>query len=352
MKKKSVLVYGDYSGYGMSLVKGFRGLGYDADVLSFSGDGFKKIEKGISLNEKNKLAKSLSLLKLIPKILKYKNILIMNPEFFNLKLLGPLMIFLFKITNKNIILLCCGDDVEFIKSGKEGKLPNWPYMNTSLPGKNYYSRRVDIIINYIVASSVRKIIPTMYDYRKAWLSSKFSDKLTDTIPLACDGKVKTIKNKNYFTEKIIIMHGINREEFKGSKIIKQALIEIKNKYKDKVNIILPEKLPLEEYLKLMEEVDIAIDQTKSNSYGMNAIYSMLSGHIVLAPANKFFKDDLKIDNCPVISIQNNKESIFIALENLILHPENINKIKNDTQRYAIEQHECITVAKKIDEYLN
>lgn len=275
----------------------------------------------------------------------------MNPEFFNFKLLGPLILLLFKATNKNIILLCCGDDVEFIKRGKSGEVPNWPYIDIPLPKKKYYSRKVDLFINYIVASSANKIIPVMYDYSKAWKLSRFSHKVTETIPLACDGNIQTIPLKNFSNEKIIIMHGINREGFKGTKIIKKALSEIEKKYGDRVQIILPEKLPFAEYLKVMESVDIAIDQTKSNSYGMNAIYSMFAGHIVLAPANDNFIDDLKLTNCPILSISNNPESIFNALENLITKNEIIYYLKKETQQYSEKIHSCKQVATQFEKYI-
>ncbi|MEI9533250.1 hypothetical protein [Moellerella wisconsensis] len=352
MKKKSILIYGEYSGYGKSLVNGFKELGYDAEVLNFFGDGFKQIKGGLSLEGKNKIEKSVSLIKLLPKILKYKNILIMNPEFFNLKFLGPLILVLLKITNKKIILLCCGDDVEFIKYGKKGMIPNWPYIDTPLPKNKYYQRKVDIIINYIVASSAKKIIPVMYDYYKAWSLSNFSSKLTQTIPLACDGEIKTINEKSFKTEKIVIMHGINREGFKGSQIIKQALSKIEKKYSDKVEIIFPEKLPLIEYLKIMDKVDISIDQTKSNSYGMNAIYSMFAGHVVLAPANSYFKKNLSIVDCPIIPIENNIDSIYEKLSFLINNYHLINKLKKETQSYAINNHSPLFIAEKIAKHLN
>ncbi|QEZ93970.1 glycosyltransferase [Proteus sp. CD3] len=351
MKKKSVLIYGEYSGYGKSLVKGFLEIGYTAQVLSFSGDGFKKINTGMQLKGKNKLIKLISLFLLIPKILSYKNILVMNPDFFKPIFLGPLIFLLLKLMNKNIILLCCGDDVEFIKQGKLGNIENWPYTDIELPKKNYFNRRVDILTNYVISSSSRKIIPVMYDYYKAWSLSQYKDKLTETIPLACDGNVKKINKKNFDKEKIVIMHGINREGFKGSKVIKQALQKIEEKYKDKVEILFPEKLPLTEYLQLMEKVDIAIDQTKSNSYGMNAIYSMLSGHVVLAPANELFQSNIKISNCPIISINNTPDSIIDALEKLILAPDQIYSKKLETQQYAIKLHNCKSIAIKIDKHL-
>ena len=348
MKKKSVLIYGEYSGYGKSLVKGFKELGYQSDVLSFSGDGFKKINDGLKLKGNSKFRKMLSLIKLIPKILSYENILVVNPDFFRLKFLGPLILFLLKIKNKNIILLCCGDDVEFIKQGIEGKIVNWPYCDISLPSKDYFNKRQDIIINYLIASLSSKIIPVMYDYKKAWSYSKFSHKLTETIPLACDGEIKTIQENN---NKIIIMHGINREGFKGSNVIKKALLNIKNKYNNEVEIIFPEKLPLTEYLEIMNNVDVAIDQTKGNSYGMNAIYSMLAGHIVLAPSNIYFKNDLNIQNSPIVSIENNENSIFVALEKILDERYKIKELKLKTQEYAIKIHSPKTIALKIDKYL-
>lgn len=351
MKKKSVLVYGEYSGYGKSLVKGFREIGYNAEVFSFSGDGFKKINDGLRLNGKNKFQKMISMIKIIPKILRYRNILIMNPSFFDIRFLGPLILILLKITNKNMILLCCGDDVEFIRQGKNGNIENWPYSDIPLPKKNYFNTKIDLFINYLVATFSNKLIPTMYDYHKAWSLSKFSYKLTETIPLACDSKLKKITEKNFDEEKIVIMHGINREDFKGTKVIKKSLLKIKQKYGNKVEILFPEKLPLSEYLALMDNVDIAIDQSKGNSYGMNAIYSMFHGHVVLAPANSLFMRNLKVERTPIVSIENNEISIYKKLEELVIDSSTINRKKHDTQHFAVTHHDCKKVAHKIEQYL-
>lgn len=351
MKKKSILIYGEYSGYGKSLAKGFRELGYKAEVLSFSGDGFKKINDGLKITGKSKLEKLISFIKLIPTILSYKNVLVMNPSFFDFKFLGPFMLILFKLTKKNIILLCCGDDVEFIKQGRNGNIDNWPYSDVPLPKKKYFSKLSDLIINHLLATLSSKIVPVMYDYHRAWSLSKFNNKLTETIPLACDGSPKEINNKNYYNEKIVIMHGINREEFKGTKIIRLALDRVKKKYSEQVEIIYPEKLSLSEYLKVMDNVDIAIDQTKCNSYGMNAIYSMLSGHVVLAPANQHFKDDLNLKKTPIVSIENNEDSIYIALQKIIENPHDIYLRKVESQEYAINIHSPKIVAEKFQIYL-
>lgn len=347
MKKKSVLIYGEYSGFSKSLAKGFSELNYKSDVLNFNGDGFKNINTGIKVSNKNRISRVLSLIKLIPKILSFKNILIINPEFLSFGNLGPIFLFLFKLTRKNIILICCGDDVEFIRQGKKGLIENWPFIDIDLKNSTYFIKKRDIFINYLVALSSNKIIPVMYDYYKAWSFSKFNHKLTETIPLACDGEKKNIRTG----KKLTIMHGINKVDFKGTKIILKALDKIEKKYKNDVIIITPSRLTLNEYLNIMKDVDIAIDQTKSNSYGMNAIYSMFSGHVILAPANMLFLNNLDIKECPIISINNDEEKIFNELEKLILNKENIKEIKIKTQKYAEKYHSPINIAKKYDKYL-
>ncbi|PQJ44934.1 hypothetical protein BTO00_01795 [Vibrio campbellii] len=196
----------------------------------------------------------------------------------------------------------------------------------------------------MVASASDNIIPTMYDYAIPWKQSIFKHKVRDTIPLACNKTPSIIINED---RKLTIMHGINREGFKGTKKIMEALERIKKEFGSEVNVLYPEKLPLNDYLKLMADVDIAIDQCKGNSYGMNAIFSMFSGHIVLAPANDKFIKDMKLEFCPVVSIGNDSNDIYLKLKCLILNKKNIYDMKVRTQEYAVDLHSSINVARRM-----
>lgn len=345
-----ILVYGEYSGYGKSLAKGFNELGYHSEVLSFGGDGFKKIKGDISFHSENKFIKFLKFVMLIPRILSFNNIIVLNPSFFGLKYLGPIVILLAKMKGIRINLLACGDDVEFIKQGKLGSLGSWPYIDTPFPDVKYYTGFTDLFVHKIVASVSYRIIPVMYDYKKAWSLSKYKNKVVNTIPLACDGDILHLKAK-VDGEKIIIMHGLNREGFKGTKKIKLALNQITKDFPNDIEVLFPDRLPFEEYMRLLKSVDIAIDQTKGNSYGMNAIYGLLSGHVVLAPANDFFKKDLCITKCPVISIINDENDIYQKVKWLIENKDNLDKIKRCGQDYAVMMHGPKIVAEKISKYL-
>ncbi|PQJ44933.1 hypothetical protein BTO00_01790 [Vibrio campbellii] len=97
---KKILIYGEYSGYGNSLVKGFRELGFKSDIFSPGKDGFKSIDVDFCLNNKSRMHQLYSMLRLIPKFLTYDVIFVMNPSFLRFKLMGPLVVFFVTHTNK------------------------------------------------------------------------------------------------------------------------------------------------------------------------------------------------------------------------------------------------------------
>lgn len=347
-KDKDILIYGEFSGYAKSLSKGFKSIGYKCEVLSFNGDGFKKIDGDLCCDNTGIARTMLSMLKMIPKILKFKNVLVVNPCFLDFKYIGPLIILFAKICNIRIILIACGDDVEFIKQGKKGNIANWPYSDVKLPRSNYLDSYREKIIHHMIAIVSHNIIPVMIDYKIAWDQSIYKNKVVDTIPLACDGEVGIFSKTGNV---IRIMHGINREGVKGTKIIKKALKRVKEKYGDNVEIIYPEKLSLNDYLKMMNSVDISIDQTKGNSYGMNAIYSLLNYHVVLAPANELFKKDIGITKTPIISIINDEDDIYNKIDILIENKSYLDKIKKMSVDYANTVHNPSEIAARFIKYL-
>lgn len=347
--QNSILIYGEFSGYGKSLSKGFNELGFHSKVLNFNGDGFKKIKGDINISGKSRLSIMCTILKLLSHILSFKNILIVNPGFMDFTYLGPLILILAKIKKRKIILLACGDDVELIKAGESGNLGCWNYIDTPYPRRNYLKSFRERVIHYLTAKLSDNIVPVMYDYQKSWALSKYRYKVTNTIPLACDGATIEFKKTN---DIIKIMHGINREGFKGTHKIKLALAKLKQEFNTEVEIVYPKQLPLSEYVELLENVDISIDQTKGNSYGMNAIYSLFAGHIVLAPANNNFKADLGISDCPIIPITNDTDSIYQSLKELVLNKHELNVIKKNSQDYAKNIHSPKVVAAKFIKYLN
>lgn len=340
-----ILIYGEYSGYGKSLAIGFRELGHEAAVFSPNGDGWKKLESDFGFSAVTKLGKLKELIKYIPVFLKFDAVYIMNPSFFSFKLLGPLMLLLFKVKGIKLFLLCCGDDVEYIKAGESGIITKFVFSGIDYPTVNYFKTVPEKIINNLCAKSADKIIPTMYDYQAPWQASNFSYKVTEVVPLACHVEnISQIKSTDI--NAIKIMHGINRRDVKGTDVILAALKRIDNEFSN-VEIFTPEKLSQSEYLKLFAEIDISIDQCKCHSYGMNAIYAMLHGHVVLAPADEKHCASFNIAKSPIVSISNDEEDIYQKLKDLILSAEYLDERKKGTVDYAVKHHESVNVCGKL-----
>lgn len=340
-----ILIYGEYSGYGKSLAAGFRELGHEASVFSPDSDGWKKLDSDFGFSAITKLGKLKDLFKLIPIFLKFDVVYMTNPYFFRFALLGPLILLLFKIKKVKLFLLCCGDDCEYIKAGETGVIKKFTFSGVSYPLKNYFKTVPDKVVNYLCAKAADKIIPTMYDYAAPWKASRFSNKVTDVVPLACHVKnIDGIKPTDLAS--ITIMHGINRRDVKGTDVILAALNRIKNEFCNVV-VYTPEKLSQSEYLRLFSNVDISIDQCKCHSYGMNAIYAMLHGHVVLAPADEEHCASFGISQTPVVSISNSEDDIYQKLKMLIMSSEYLDELKKETVDYAIRYHNPVSVCSRL-----
>ena len=340
-----ILIYGEYSGYGKSLAVGFRKLGHEAAVFSPNGDGWKKLDADFGLVAKTKMGKLKELFRFIPIFLKFDVIYIMNPSFFSFKLLGPLMLLFFKLKGIKFFLLCCGEDVEYIKAGASGVIKKFVFSGVEYPVKKYFKSLPEKIVNYLGAKRWDKIIPTMDDYEAPWKASNFSYKVIDVVPLACHlDYIEKFRPTNYSSIKIL--HGINRRDVKGSDVILAALRRIDNDFSN-VIIYTPEKISQKEYLKLFEDVDISIDQCKCHSYGMNAVYAMLHGHVVLAPADEMHCKSFKITDSPVVSVNNDEEDIYQKLILLIMSTEKLDKLKQDSIAYAVKHHSSTSVCNRL-----
>lgn len=357
-----ILILGDYSSFGLNLKKGFEKEGIKTILLS-TGDSWKKIDgSDIKLSTSKFL-----LIKILKKIYNrhilnsfYKKnlksfdyILIMNQEFiknkfsdyfrltFGLKELQNL-----KLEKGKIFLLACGTDFYELKN--KFKLRYSPYDDITSENKKYFLtfKEEEKLLKNITA-----VIPTMYEYSLGYRESIWKNKTLPTIPLCIDVSEIPYKD-NKIIDKIIIFHGINREGFKGSEIIKRAMENIKIKYPEKVEIIINGKMPLKKYKEVLEKANIIIDQCRSYSYGMNALYSMALGKVVLSGNEKECQEEFKRSDIPILNIPPVEKEIEEKLEYLIKNPHLIEEIGKTSRKFVEEFHDCKVVIKKYIEIFN
>ncbi|WP_084244380.1 glycosyltransferase [Planomicrobium okeanokoites] len=342
-----VLLLGEFSGFFNNLRDGLTELGHEVDMSS-SGDGWKMVAKGnikLFSNHKNVyLRKFLSLyyqLKNLHKLKGYDVVQIVSPDIFGNIRFGYNKWILTKIAknNKKIILSNAGDHYYNYKVTLD-KLKYGYYKEiateTNRFNNKYYKKN-----NQEILEVVDGIIPVMYTYAEAY---RPCDKLLRTIPLPINlSKVEWTKQK-IKNKKMIFFHGLNREGSKGTKYISEAMEKLKENYPDEVEIIIDGKMPLEKYLEILKVTNVVIDQALSYEYGMNALYSMAMGKVVLSGNEIECQREFDRYDIPVINIQPSVEDIYHKLEKLVKEREKIYDIGLKSRNFVSNFHDHVKVA--------
>jgi hypothetical protein len=250
--------------------------------------------------------------------------------------------------NKSAFLLAAGSDYYYWQnySKKFKYSPHYDHLKIDLKTTFNGMDKWLVDWNKEIVGLVNSVIPVAYDYRIGYDQFK---NVSKTIPMPFDLNSIIPKFYDIKKNKVIIMHGISRPGFKGSKYIIEAIYKIKKKYKSRVEIIMPEKLPLDEYLLVMEKVDIVIDQALSYSYGMNALISASMGKVTLSGAEPECLMEYNVDNCPIINITKFKNDIYLKLDRLISDRQLLLKYSLESRDYVDKVHNCNLIASK---YIN
>lgn len=365
-----IVIIGEFSSFAKNLSEGFRQLGHECFVFSW-GDGFKKIsqEDGNSYQIQLKQSRSHGLLrkvyilyssiiaaiKLRKTVRKMSNgnkwnvALVINPVFikdkrsfwsatFSSKMIRSLL-----SSPHNIYISACGGDVPFFDYWKDHPWKNYHMVEVGMA--HYYSNSQKRHFKYCV-SFINHVIPVSYMYAEAWRKSIFSRDCTvlPTIPLPV--ATQNFAVSNTIGEKVVIFHGIIRPEEKGTPFIVKAMDMLQEKYPDQVECIAKGGMPLNEYLPLLNRTNILIDQVYSDSVGLNGLYALAMGKVVLGGNVLENQKEFGGVISPVINIEPNVEDIFSKLDSLVCHREMIAEISKKSRDYVVKTHDARVIAGK------
>lgn len=354
-----ILLLGEYSGLHWILAQGLISEGHSVTVAS-DGDGFKNYPRDIDFalksNElKDKLTCLGSIFKNLNQLKGYDVVQIINPCFTRIH---PINLHLFRFLKKHndkVFLGAFGDDYYYVKMCMENEMlrytefyingrPNLLRSNEDLKRAwiNTYRGRANIEM----AESCDGIIACLYEYYKSY-DSEFKDKLA-FIPLPVDvSKIEYTKQE--IPEKVSFFIGINklRAETKGSNIFYEALLEINNKYRNESNILKAESLPYPEYVHLMSDCNVVLDQIYSYSPAMNGLLAMAKGKVLVGGGEREMYDIIgEKGNYPIINILPTKESIYSELERLIHSKAELPRLSEASRLFVQQHHDHIAVCRQ------
>ena len=370
-----ILLLGEYSRLHNSLKEGLVSLGHEVIMVS-TGDDFKKYDTDYSIHStffshfwfirkgKNllfkitkidleKIERVLRFYFLLPKLKEYNHVQLINSD--AIETYPFLARFLYKKLFRNIksrSLLVCGDetpviDYLFKKELKYSILT--PYFEDNLL-KNQFQ----FPLKY-KTKSYRKT----FDWLNKNCTSLISSDLDYKIPLeAMEYKshfipnpinIDTITFKELeINTKIVIFLGINRGSYikKGIPFFEKALKIISEKYNSKVEIIICENIPYNQYIKLYNKAHILLDQIYAYDQGYNALEAMAKGKVVFTGAeNEFYKQYNLIERVAINALPN-VDYLVHELSYLIENIDEIIAIGKRARTFVEKDHNYKKIAKK------
>jgi hypothetical protein len=355
-----VLLLGEFSGLHNNLKDGLLSLGCDVTLAS-TGDSWKKFDSDISWKREgqgvlDRVKQVKKVIKSLPDLKGYDVVQLIAPSIISPRFYIDDFLFDFVRKNNGRVFLVGAGCVDAITAD---------YLQREFYKKEYYEEILKFNNGVVwcqtgdgrrftdkVLSKIDGFIPIMYEYAEG-LRRKGYDKLCGTIPMPINIDNLVFSKNEIQNGRVFFFHGLNREGVKGTPLIREALAIVKNEYPEEIEYLLQGHMPIDEYLTVLQKSNVVIDQAHSVSCGMNGLYSMAQGKIVIGGGNKEYLDEFGLERCPLVPIENNVEDIVFKIKNLLLRKSEFDLLSRESRKYVEETHDCKIIAKRfIDTWMS
>lgn len=366
-----ILLIGEYSRLHNSLKEGLEKLGHEVNLYGFN-DGFKKYPVDLLFTKKfdRGIQKKIKLLLLyltgfdLSSFLTYRQFkknhdkfkgfdvvqLINENSFFcNYFYEKKILKSIFK-HNKKVYLLSCGDDFIYVNYNfehLENKSILQPYFDGKIEDKQFsnvlkFRTKSFQMLHHYIYENINGVIASDFDYHIPLQNHpKYLGLIAN--PINIDNLPK---NELETINKIVVFHGINNSSYykKGNDFFEKALIIIKKKYANKIEIKTAKSLPYQEYINLYKSAHIVLDQVYAFDQGYNALEAMAKGKVVFTGAEKEFEAYYKLSEKVAVNALPDVDYLVAELSKLIENPSEIEAIGKRARAFIEKEHDYIKVA--------
>lgn len=190
--------------------------------------------------------------------------------------------------------------------------------------------------------SIDVVISSMVEYEHARaLFGGYSAR----IPLPVDVSDIPYRPANGLRSKLRIIHMPTRKGFKGTVIVMQAIELLKQRRAD-FEFSVVQGLAFDEYTKVVESADVVIDQVWSQSAGMNGLWMLGMGKIVLSGNSPLCKAYFPFGNeNPTIDAPPDAEQLCTELEGVLNRRQEIDGLAERGRSYIAKRHDHVAIAR-------
>ena len=356
-----ILLIGEYSNVHWTLAEGLRQAGHQVTVVS-NGDFWKNYPRDIDVSRPEGRFGGLRLLcrvcRLLPQLRGYDIVQLINPMFLELRAerLSGIYRYL-RRHNKRIVLGAYGMDWYWVNTCTTQMPLRYSDFNIgsqlrtdacALREQHDWMGTAKERLNKTIAADADAIVTCLYEYDVCYRPVFPQKTCFIPLPIRLPEHSTTSRCQR---SKVCFFIGISRgrSQYKGTDIMLQAAKDLQQRYGHRMKLNVADGVPFSQYTQLMEGSDAILDQLYSYTPSMNSLLAMSKGIICIGGGEPENYDIIREQELrPIINVEPSYQSVYDAMEQLILHPERIEDLKRQSVAYVRRHHDYLSVARRYE----
>ena len=358
-----ILLLGEYSNVHATLARALRERGHEVVVAS-NGDFWKNYPRDIDLVRQpghwGGVKYMLRLLRQLPRFRGFDVVQLINPMFLELKAerIAPVYRYL-RRHNRVVTLGAFGMDYYWVWQCCTAKPLRYSDFNMGSElrtNADALTERRDWVgtakqrLNELVAHDCDAIVAGLYEYWACY-HPLFPDKTTFIpYPIVFSPQHHEAPRTAHLPIKVFVGVSRNRSAYKGTDIMLKAAHALQQRYPDRMQLQEVCGVPFAQYVQMMRQADVILDQLYSYTPSMNSLEAMSHGVVVVGggePENYDILGERKLR--PIINVQPNYDSVYTQLEHLLMNPGLLPQLSRDSMEYINRYHRTDVVALKYEQ---
>ena len=390
-----ILLIGEASFLHNTLKKGLVERGHRVTTMS-DGNGWHDAPRDIDLRRDGRWGKLgglrvvWQLLRHLPQLCFNDVVQIHNYQFVPLMYRwNTLLLRFLKLTNRRVVKGCFGDDPQIFRRQAQG-VPAYSdtYWSGQLQNAELHRDRIAEVVEHGAEASWRKtthmadaLVACLYEYWLDYNEPPYAAKL-HYIPLPieceemvrwCDGEMvkclgndapspshpndsqlSTLNSQLAPSHPLTILIGLQpkRDFMKGAMKIATFVEEVARRHPGKVQIKYVEGVPYDEYMHLLAEADVLVDQLYSYTPSMNSLAAMARGTVVIGGGEEEYYEFIGEDTLrPIINVRPDvpDEENIAAIERALFTDGMLERMAQESIQFVHKYHDYRLVAKQYEQ---
>lgn len=359
-----ILLIGEASFLHNTLKAGLEALGHTVVTMS-DGNNWHDAPRDIDLRRTKRWGRLggvkvvWQILRHLPQLVGNDIVEVHNYQFVPLKYCWNSMLFAFlKRFNRRVVKGCFGDDAQIFRRQSEG-VPR--YSDTFWLGRErnmeQNRQRIEEVTQHGALECWRSVthradllIACLYEYWLCYDVEEYEDKLRYLpLPIVPLPKDRRCVKGGGATVKVLVGIQPKRDFMKGAARIAQWIEDIRRRHPERIYIRYVEGVPYEEYMRMLEESDVLVDQLYSFTPSMNSLAAMARGTVVVGGGEEDFyrfigEEELR----PIINVSpelSDSENIA-QIEKALLTEGTLQRMSRESMLFVDKYHDARKVAEE------